>query len=215
MGDGSGLRGIGLLLPEAGLQELQKVSLDGAGQWDRRTMSSTAQLRIRIRAWSSTGMTIWWSIHSSVGFGAPTGRTIVLEDAFRIATSSPISGGMPGFPGSPKTAELEEFKFRVNEAFEPIYLNGCDDYVLMSIFNHASHTSHDGRRFQRSGPDGRRRATAAGLRFQEWGKVLRHHLVHVQHQPHRRPRRDLRHQDFSRLQRRGPILLQPGDGDVG
>tara|TARA_Y100000588_G_scaffold235187_1_gene248757 strand:+ start:264 stop:3188 length:2925 start_codon:yes stop_codon:yes gene_type:complete len=43
-------------------------------------------------------------------------------------------------PGCPKTAELEEFKFRVNEAFEPIYLNGCDDYVVMSIFNHASHT---------------------------------------------------------------------------
>jgi len=41
---------------------------------------------------------------------------------------------------SPKTAELEEFKFRVNEAFEPIYLNGCDNYVVMSIFNHASHT---------------------------------------------------------------------------
>ena len=28
----------------------------------------------------------------------------------------------------------------MNEAFEPIYLNGCDDYVVMSIFNHASHT---------------------------------------------------------------------------
>jgi len=43
-------------------------------------------------------------------------------------------------PGSPKTAALEEFKFRINEAYEPIYLNGCDDYVVMSIFNHASHT---------------------------------------------------------------------------
>ncbi len=43
-------------------------------------------------------------------------------------------------PGCPKTPELEDFKFRVNEAFEPIYLNGCDNYVVMSIFNHASHT---------------------------------------------------------------------------
>jgi len=43
-------------------------------------------------------------------------------------------------PGCPKTAELEEFKFRVNEAYEPIYLNGCNNYVVMSIFNHASHT---------------------------------------------------------------------------
>ena len=43
-------------------------------------------------------------------------------------------------PSSPKTSALEEFKFRVNEAYEPIYLNGCDNYVVMSIFNHASHT---------------------------------------------------------------------------
>jgi hypothetical protein len=28
----------------------------------------------------------------------------------------------------------------VNKVYEPIYLNGCDNYVVMSIFNHASHT---------------------------------------------------------------------------
>ena len=44
-------------------------------------------------------------------------------------------------PGSPKTSELEEFKWKVNAGgYEPIYLKDCDDFVVMSIFNHASHT---------------------------------------------------------------------------
>jgi len=44
-------------------------------------------------------------------------------------------------PGSPRTSELEEFKWRVIAGgYEPIYLQDCDDFVVLSVFNHASHT---------------------------------------------------------------------------
>jgi hypothetical protein len=44
-------------------------------------------------------------------------------------------------PSSPKSNELEEFKWKVNAGgYKAIHLKDCDDFVVMSIFNHASHT---------------------------------------------------------------------------
>ena len=102
----------------------------------RTTTSSTAPPPI-LQGLELNGDNHLVGIHSSEDSAGPTGRTIAQADAFRIATSNPTSGLLAP---EAKTSELEEFKFRINEAYEPIYLNGCDDYVVMSIFNHASHT---------------------------------------------------------------------------
>jgi len=139
LGDGSGLRGIGFYYPNQDYKNFKKypwmVRANGEGNYVIDCSASNPWQGLELNG-----------DHHLVEYSFIGG----LRATYR---ANHCSGGRiqnchikPDFwrdawlPGSPKTSALEEFKFRVNEAFEPIYLNGCDDYVVMSIFNHASHT---------------------------------------------------------------------------
>ena len=139
MGDGSGLRGIGFYYPKQNYKSFKKYPY-------------------MVRANGKDNYVIDCSASNPYQGLELNGDNHLVEYSFigglrRTYRANHCSGGRiqnchikPDFwrtawlPGSPKTAELEEFKFRINEDYEPIYLNGCDDYVVMSIFNHASHT---------------------------------------------------------------------------
>ena len=138
LGDGSGLRGIGFYYPNQDYKNFKKypwmVRANGEGNYVIDCSASNPYLGLELNG-----------DHHLVEYSFIGG----LRATYR---ANHCSGGRiqnchikPDFwrdawlPSSPKTSELEEFKFRVNEAYEPIYLNGCDDYVVMSIFNHASH----------------------------------------------------------------------------
>ena len=198
LGEGSGLRGMGFFYPKQDYKNFKKypymVRANGKGNYVIDCSASNPYQGLELN-----------------------GDDHLVEYSFfgglrRTYRANHCSGGRiqnchikPDFwrgawlPGCPKTPELEEFKFRVNEDYEPIYLNSCDDYVVMSIFNHASHKfltadNSSGQALMVGGEQ-----LQQGLCLQEWSEELRHHLVHLQYQPHRRARRDLRHQDVSEL----------------
>ena len=139
LGEGSGLRGMGFFYPKQDYKNFKKypymVRANGKGNYVIDCSASNPYQGLELN-----------------------GDDHLVEYSFfgglrRTYRANHCSGGRiqnchikPDFwrgawlPGCPKTPELEEFKFRVNEDYEPIYLNSCDDYVVMSIFNHASHT---------------------------------------------------------------------------
>jgi len=139
LGDGSGVRGIGFHYPKQDYKQFKKYPF-------------------MLRANGNKNYVIDCSASNPYQGLELNGDDHLVEYSFigglrRTYRANHCSGGRiqnchikPDFwrsawlPGSPKTPELEEFKFRVNKAYEPIYLNGCDNYVVMSIFNHASHT---------------------------------------------------------------------------
>ena len=139
MGDGSGLRGIGFYYPNQNYKSFKKYPY-------------------MVRANGKKNYVIDCSAPNPYQGLELNGDDHLVEYSFfgglrRTYRANHCSGGRiqnchikPDFwrdvwlPGCPKTAELGEFKNRVNEAYEPIYLNGCDNYIVMSIFNHASHT---------------------------------------------------------------------------
>ena len=139
LGEGSGLRGMGFFYPKQDYKNFKKypymVRANGKGNYVIDCSASNPYQGLELN-----------------------GDDHLVEYSFfgglrRTYRANHCSGGRiqnchikPDFwrgawlPGCPKTPELEEFKFRVNEDYEPIYLNSCDNYVVMSIFNHASHT---------------------------------------------------------------------------
>ena len=139
MGDGSGLRGIGFHYPKQDYKSFKKypymVRADGEDNYVIDCSASNPYQGLELNGdnhlveYSFIGglRRTYRANHCS---GGRIQNCHIKPDFWRTAW----------LPGSPKTSELEEFKFRINEAYEPIYLNGCDDYVVMSIFNHASHT---------------------------------------------------------------------------
>ena len=139
LGDGSGLRGIGFYYPNQDYKNFKKypwmVRANGKGNYVIDCSASNPYLGLELNGdnhlveYSFIGglRATYRANHCS---GGRIQNCHIKPDFWRNAW----------LPSSPKTSELEEFKFRVNEAYEPIYLNGCDNYVVMSIFNHASHT---------------------------------------------------------------------------
>ena len=180
LGEGSGLRGMGFFYPKQDYKNFKKypymVRANGKGNYVIDCSASNPYQGLELN-----------------------GDDHLVEYSFfgglrRTYRANHCSGGRiqnchikPDFwrgawlPGCPKTPELEEFKFRVNEDYEPIYLNSCDDYVVMSIFNHASHTfltadNSSGQALMVGGEQ-----LQQGYAFQEWIEELRHHLVHLQY----------------------------------
>ena len=139
LGDGSGLRGIGFYYPNQDYKNFKKypwmVRANGEGNYVIDCSASNPYQGLELNGdnhlveYSFIGglRATYRANHCS---GGRIQNCHIKPDFWRNAW----------LPSSPKTSALEEFKFRVNEAYEPIYLNGCDDYVVMSIFNHASHT---------------------------------------------------------------------------
>jgi len=139
LGDGSGLRGIGFFYPQQDYKSFKKypymVRANGEGNYVIDCSASNPYQGLELNGdnhlveYSFIGglRATYRANHCS---GGRIQNCHIKPDFWRDAW----------LPRSPKTAALEEFKFRVNEAYEPIYLNGCDDYIVMSIFNHASHT---------------------------------------------------------------------------
>ena len=139
LGDGSGLRGIGFYYPNQDYKNFKKypwmVRANGEGNYVIDCSASNPYQGLELNGdhhlmeYSFIGglRSTYRANHCS---GGRIQNCHIKPDFWRNAW----------LPSSPKTSALEEFKFRVNEAYEPIYLNGCDNYVVMSIFNHASHT---------------------------------------------------------------------------
>ena len=140
MGDGSGLRGVSFHYPKQDYRNFKKYP------W-------------MVRASGKQNYVVDCSASNPYQALELTGDDALVDYTFfgglrRTFRANGCSGGRiqnchikPDFwrtawlPGSPKTSELEEFKWKVNAGgYQPIHLQDCDDFIVMSIFNHSSHT---------------------------------------------------------------------------
>jgi hypothetical protein len=215
MGDGSGLRGIGFHYPKQDYKSFKKYPyMVRANGEDNYVVDCSASNPYQGLELNGDNHLVEYSFIGGLR-RTLQGEPLLRRTAFQNCHIKPDFWRDAWLPGSPKTAALEEFKFRINEAYEPIYLNGCDDYVVMSIFNHASHAlmtvdDSSGQALMVGGEQ-----LQQGYAFKNGSKTfdIISSTCNINHIGGRDGTYGIK--TFPGFKGEGPILLQPCDGDVG